>query len=78
MTFKKKTYLLAQELIDEMKSIYKTKTETEAIMNAMREISFKKKLSKWHGKNQGKLHIKNLYVRPTMVIGKKQACSSTV
>jgi hypothetical protein len=61
MTFKKKTYLLAQELIDEMKSIYKTKTETEAIMNAMQEISFKKKLSKWHDKNQGKLRVKNLY-----------------
>lgn len=61
MTYRKKTFLLPQELIDEMKSIFKTKTETEALVSAMQEISFKKKLLKWHKKNCGRLRLKNLY-----------------
>lgn len=61
MTYKKKTYILPQELINEMKSIFKSKTETDAIVSAMCEISIKKQLLQWHAKNKGKGRLRQLY-----------------
>lgn len=61
MTYRKKTYILPQELINEMKSIFESKTETDAIVSAMKEISLKKKLLQWHDKNKGRWRLKKLY-----------------
>src|SRR3989338_2274545 len=57
----KKTYLLPQKLINQVKKIFHAKTETEAIIRAMQELTLQNDLLKWHQKNQGKLSIKNLY-----------------
>ena len=63
MQAQKKTYLLPQPLIDEMKKTFGTKTETEAVIRAMEEISFRGHLTKWHLKNKGQMKIRNLYGR---------------
>lgn len=59
----KKTYLLPQGLINEMKKTFGTRTETEAIINAMEEVSFRRKLVQWHEKNRGSFKIDNVYGR---------------
>lgn len=59
----KKTYLLPQKLINEMKRIFKTKTETAAIISAMEEMALKKRTTDWHRKNAGRLKIRDLYGR---------------
>lgn len=59
----KKTYLLPQKLIDEMKRTFGTKTETSAIINAMEEVAFWKKILTWHKKNAGRMKIRDLYAR---------------
>lgn len=63
METKKKTYLLPQGLIDEMKRTFRVKTETEAVIQAMKEVAFRTHLVKWHLKNKGRLKIRNLYAR---------------
>ncbi len=57
----KKTYLLPQSLINEVKRTFGVKTETEAIIRSMQEVSFRNHLVKWHSKNGGRLKIKNPY-----------------
>ena len=63
MNVQKKTYLLPQKLISEMKQTFGTRTETEAIIRAMQEVSFRMSLAQWHRKNAGRLKIRNLYAR---------------
>ena len=63
MQTRKKTYLLPQRLIDEMKRTFGTKTETSAIVSAMEEVAFRGRLLKWHRKNAGRLKIRDLYAR---------------
>lgn len=63
MQTQKKTYLLPQDLIEEMKKTFGTKTETEAIIRAMKEVSFKSHLIKWHVKNSGRMKIQNFHGR---------------
>ena len=63
METQKKTYLLPQKLIDEMKKTFQTKTETEALIQAMKEIALQNTLVKWHLRNSGRLKVKNLYGR---------------
>lgn len=61
MQLKKKTYLLPQELINQVKKSCGAKTETEAIIKAMEEFAFNKQVISWHKKNSGKLKITDLY-----------------
>lgn len=63
MSNSKKTYLLPQKLINEMKRIFKTKTETAAIISAMEEMVLRKRVVQWHHKNAGRLKIRDLYAR---------------
>lgn len=58
----RKTYLLPQGLINQVKKIFHAKTETEAIIRAMQELTLQNGLLKWNKKNKGQLSIKNLYV----------------
>lgn len=61
MQIRKKTYLLPQELISEVKKNCGAKTETEAIIRAMEEFAFNKEVVRWQKKNSGKMKIRNLY-----------------
>ncbi len=61
MNIKKKTYLLPQDLIDQMKKVFNVETETKAIINAMQEIVFRREVSSWHRKHKGKVNLKNVY-----------------
>lgn len=63
MQTRKKTYLLPQDLIEKAKRALGAKTETEAIVMAMREVALRRDLVKWHLKNKGRLKIQNLYGR---------------
>ena len=63
MKVKKKTYLLPQNLINKMKKRFKVRTETEAIIRAMKEIEFQNELIRWHERNKGKLKIDDIYGR---------------
>jgi len=59
----KKTFMLPQKLIDQVKKTLQTKTETEAIIRAMQEVLLQEKLVTWHTQAKGKMHIQNLYGR---------------
>ena len=59
----KKTYLLPQKLINEMKRTFGTKTETAAIINAMQEVALWGKILNWHKKNSGRMKIRDIYGR---------------
>lgn len=63
MMNRKKTYLLPQKLINEMKRIFRTRTETAAIISAMEEMALRKRMVDWHRKNAGRLRIRDLYGR---------------
>jgi hypothetical protein len=59
----KKTYLLPQQLITQVKRAFKAKTETEAIIRVLEEYAFSSRIASWHKKNRGKLKIQDLYGR---------------
>lgn len=61
MQIRKKTYLLPQKLISEVKRTCGAKTETEAIIRAMEEFAFNKQVIRWHQKNSARMRIRNLY-----------------
>ena len=61
MHTRKKTYLLPQELIDQMRRTFGSKTETDAIIQAMKEISFRSQVIQWHEKNKGRFKIRKVY-----------------
>lgn len=57
----KKTYLLPQQLINQVKKTLHAKSETEAIIRAMQEVILQDKLINWHKQNKGQLSVKNIY-----------------
>ena len=59
----KKTYLLPQQLITQVKRAFKARTETEAIIRVLEEYAFSAWHASWLKKNSGKLKIKDLYGR---------------
>ncbi len=63
MLVKKKTFLLPQGLINKVKKTFHARTETEAIIRAMEEVSFRNELLSWDQKHCGKLKIQDVYGR---------------
>lgn len=61
MKMKKKTYLLPQKLINNVKKVTGSKTETEAIIQALENLSFNIEMNTWLQKHAGKMNIRDLY-----------------
>ena len=60
---RKKTYLLPQHLIDQVRKAMGAKSETEVILKLMTNFLFQDRVVQWHQKNAGKLKIRNVYDR---------------